>query len=357
MPANKNKYQLLIKSLALVNSSLDLEDILAGLIRISQQITKTRAASVLLVDEKKKKLQFVAATGRKSEEIRKIYLRPGEGIAGYVYQHGRTKIVQNAYQEKRFSPRADRLIGFYTRNLVAIPIKLGKKIIGVLEVLNKKGKFTPTDIYFLKTIASSAALSIHKAKLYQNLNELFLESIQALARAIEAKDPYTRGHSERVRLYSLAIGKRLGLNKKQLRYLEIAALLHDIGKIGIAEEILRKETPLLPSEYGEIKKHPGIGTEILKGIKELLPILPAVLHHQEKFDGTGYPSGLRDKKIPLLARIIAVADAFDAMISDRPYRKGLTPQEAIAEIKKCSGTQFDPRCVRAFVSVYEQGPK
>ena len=352
-----NKFQLLIKSLSLVNSSLDLQVVLDRLIRVAQQLTGARAASVLLVDEARKNLQFVAATGKKSEEVKKIYLRPKEGIAGYVYHSGRPKVVQDVAREKSFSPRTDRLSGFHTRNLLAVPIKLDKKIIGVLEVLNKSGAFTVSDIYLLKTIASSAALSIHKARLYQNLRELFLAAIQALARAIEAKDPYTRGHSERIRRYSLAIGRVLGLNEKQLEYLEIAALLHDIGKIGIAEEILQKKTPLLSSEYEEIKKHPVIGTAILKDIKEMSPALGGILHHQERFDGSGYPAGLKGKDIPLLARIIAVADAFDAMTSDRPYRQGLAPEKAVAEIKRCSGTQFDPRCVAAFVKFYERDLK
>jgi HD-GYP domain-containing protein (c-di-GMP phosphodiesterase class II) len=153
----------------------------------------------------------------------------------------------------------------------------------------------------------------------------------------------------------MVIGMEMGLPGKSAKELEITALLHDIGKIGVSETVLRKAGKLDDSEFAEIKKHPGIGAEILSSIKQLSTSIMGVRHHQERFDGRGYPSGLKGRGIPLFGRIIAVADTFDAMTSNRPYRDRLSDETALAEIKRCSGTQFDPACVEAFISGYTKG--
>jgi HD-GYP domain-containing protein (c-di-GMP phosphodiesterase class II) len=195
-------------------------------------------------------------------------------------------------------------------------------------------------------------MAINKAKLYKDLNDLFLSTIKAIANAIEAKDPYTRGHSDRIRTFSLLIAKELGLQEQEIKDLEIAALLHDVGKIGVPEALLRKRSALTPEENEEMMKHPVIGADILFSIKQLQSAIPGIRHHQERYDGKGYPDGLSGEDIPLLARIIAVADTFDAMTSDRPYRKALQDQEALKELEHCSGVQFDEKCVRAFIIGY-----
>lgn len=181
------------------------------------------------------------------------------------------------------------------------------------------------------------------------LQQYYLNTIKSLARALEAKDPYARGHSERVTQYAIAIAKRLGFSEKEISLLEDLCILHDIGKIGVPEKILAKPTSLSEEEWQVIKKHPEIGEEILKPIEFLKPGLSIVLDHHERPDGKGYPQGLKGDEIPLLASIVSVADAFDAMTSDRPYRKAFSKDEATAIIEENTGTQFDSRVVEAFL--------
>lgn len=186
-------------------------------------------------------------------------------------------------------------------------------------------------------------------ELIKNLQELIYNTVSAIASALEAKDPYTYGHSYRVTYYSIKIGEQLGLEKRMLSFLEFASLLHDIGKIGIPEEILHKPSSLSDEEFKIIRKHPEIGGNILESLKNIKTIIDCVVHHHERFDGKGYPEGLEGEKINIVAKILAVADTYDAMTSDRPYRKGMSHETAIKEIKKQSGLQFDPEVVEAFL--------
>ncbi|TDA70561.1 MAG: HD-GYP domain-containing protein [Clostridia bacterium] len=184
--------------------------------------------------------------------------------------------------------------------------------------------------------------------------ELFVSILKAMMAAVEAKDTYTRGHSERVTGYALAIGRELGLGETEIRSLFCAAILHDIGKIGVPGELLRKPGPLDPQEYEIVKSHPALGASMLEGIEFLRDLLPVIAHHHEWYNGKGYPDGLAGKDIPLGARIIAVADAYDAMISERPYRCVRSPAQAKDELNRCRGTQFDPELVDAFLRVLER---
>lgn len=186
---------------------------------------------------------------------------------------------------------------------------------------------------------------------YKELKEIYNGLIFSLIYAIEAKSPWTKGHSDRVRNYALAIAKELGFGEQDMETIKTAALLHDIGKIGTYEVILDKPGKLTDEEFALIKKHPAKGEEILKPIKHLGKILPIIRHHHERIDGKGYPDGLKGDEIPLCARILHVADSFDSMTADRPYRKSPGIEYAISEFKKYSGTQFDPKVVEAFLRV------
>lgn len=186
---------------------------------------------------------------------------------------------------------------------------------------------------------------------YDKLEKAYLDSIETLRFTVEAKDPYTRGHSDRVSKYSVLIGKHLGLSETDLKTLEIGGLFHDIGKIGIPDSILLKEAKLTDDEYSEIKNHPSIGAHILCNAAIFQDIIPIVKHHHERFDGTGYPSKLKGENIPLLARIASIADTFDAMTSRRTYRDPLGIDVVKAEIERCSGTQFDPEIAKVFLDI------
>lgn len=184
----------------------------------------------------------------------------------------------------------------------------------------------------------------------QNNLELFAGLLRGLLAAVEAKDTYTKGHSERVARHALAIGQALGLSPEELRALFCAAILHDIGKIAIPCEVLRKPGPLDDEQYALVKTHAARGAEMLEGIPGLTEIVPVIYHHHEWYDGRGYPDGIAGEQIPLASRIIAVADAYDAMVSERPYRPPLGPHAAVDELKRASGTQFDPAVVAAFLN-------
>ena len=216
-------------------------------------------------------------------------------------------------------------------------------------------------------LVESALKSIKQMNTIKNINEnlektnkrleqAYLESIQTLRYTVEAKDTYTRGHSDRVSEYSILIGEKMGLSENDIQTLMVGGIFHDIGKIGISDSILLKETKLTDSEYNEIKKHPSIGKNILSNTKIFQNLIPIVYYHHERFDGTGYPEGLSGDEIPLLARIVSVADAFDAMTSKRSYRNDLSIPEAIEELKRCSGSQFDPNITKVFLDILNYEP-
>lgn len=186
---------------------------------------------------------------------------------------------------------------------------------------------------------------------YEKLERAYLESVQTLRYTVEAKDPYTRGHSDRVSAYSVLIGKYLNLSDEDLKTLEVGGLFHDIGKIGIPDSILLKESKLTDDEYSEIKNHPSIGAHILCNAAIFQDIIPVVKHHHERYDGHGYPGQLKGEDIPYMARIAAVADTFDAMTSKRTYRDPLPLEVVTAEIERCSGTQFDPEIAKVFLDI------
>ena len=189
----------------------------------------------------------------------------------------------------------------------------------------------------------------------RELEDLFVDALLSLANAVEARDDYTGNHVGRVARRAVATGREMGITGDELRHLWVGALLHDIGKIAVPDDILRKPARLTDDEYEVMKRHPEIGAAIMSRSAFLQPALPAVLHHQERWDGTGYPAGLRGEEISLQGRIIAVVDTFDAIVSSRPYRAGRSPEVALAEIERCSGSQFDPAVVEAFRRALAKG--
>lgn len=197
-------------------------------------------------------------------------------------------------------------------------------------------------------------LAASRVQILQDLSELFYKTIKSIAHALDAKDEYTHGHSMRVTLYSLALAKKLDLSDALLEEIETAGLLHDIGKIAIPEKILLKPGKLTPEEYEIIKTHPELGEQFVGGIEKLKIISNWLKSHHEKYDGTGYPDGLKGDEIPISSRIISIADTYDAMTSDRSYRPAQTHESAIEEIKNCSGTQFDPHLADIFISIKDE---
>jgi len=247
----------------------------------------------------------------------------------------------------------------YQRDLMAV-LLLGQKIDGE--------KFDQDELDFFSALASNAAMAMRNAQLFEKLKEhadkkhdLFIRMTNTLGAAIEAKDQYTKGHSEGVTKYAVAIARYMvdemnyDFDEKFFEDLYIAGILHDIGKIGVPESILNKPTGLTPEEYALIKRHPVDGVAILKDLPELEESLKGIRHHHERVDGEGYPDGLKGDDIPLIASIIAVADSFDAMTTQRPYRTPFSSEEAIEEVKRHRGSQFHPSAADALAGLYEKG--
>jgi len=255
------------------------------------------------------------------------------------------------------------------KNIIAVPLyskekaeshfagrtQSGNYVMGLMIAINRIGKqdFDSTDVKLFNSVASGCAVFIENGRLFKDLKELFIGSLKALTSSIDAKDKYTRGHSERVAFISRWIAERLSeqeqLNEEQIHIVYLAGLLHDIGKIGIEEAVLRKNGKLTEKEFSRIKQHPSIGAGILHEIKQMRDIVPGVLCHHERVDGKGYPGGLVGEQIPLTGKIVGLADSFDAMTSKRTYRDAMTVEQALAEIEKELGAQFDRKVGRAFL--------
>ena len=240
-------------------------------------------------------------------------------------------------------------------NILAVPLNGSDSVIGLMVATNilDKPDFDSTDIKLFNTVAHQCAVFMENGRLFGDLKELFVGALKALTNSIDAKDQYTRGHSERVAFISRWIAERMAetqtLDEEQIHKIYLAGLLHDVGKIGVNEAVLRKKGKLTEEELARIKAHPQIGASILSEIKQMREIVPGVLCHHERIDGNGYPKGLTGDQIPLIGKIIALADAFDAMTSRRVYREALSIKRAIAEIKKGIGSQFDPEVAGVFI--------
>lgn len=241
-------------------------------------------------------------------------------------------------------------------SLVSIPLSYQGKVPAVLSLFKRADNvsYSQSDIELISILSGQAAIAIENAKLFDQLERSHFESMKALAQAIEAKDLYTRGHCDRMVDYALAIADRLGLSPEEKKHLGYGAALHDIGKIGIHELILNKSGKLTDKEYEIMKAHPMLGAEIIKGVDFLSPVVPMIYYHQERYDGKGYPEGLSGEQIPIGARIIAILDTFDAMTSDRPYRKALPMEVAFAELRRCTGSQFDPTIVETLIKIIQE---
>ncbi|MBA7468127.1 hypothetical protein ES707_03368 [subsurface metagenome] len=331
-------------------------DRLAKLIVINAtRLLRTEMGSLMLIDKETNTLEIVAARGLPEELVKNIHIPIGKGIAGKVAEEGEPILCENIETDKRFLRESNEK--YTSKSFVSVPLKVKNRVIGVLNVNNKesKQKFDEKDLRLINILADQSARTIENAELYKHMQETYLGTIQTLARAIDAKDPHTRGHSDRVTRYAVKIAKEMNLSESAVRNIEYSALIHDIGKIGIQEAILTKKGKLTGTEYEIVKMHPLIGESIITPVKFLNGIAPLILYHHEHFDGKGYLEGLRGEAIPLGARIISVADAFDAMTSDRPYRKALTKEEARKELEKESGKRFDPQVIKAFLRLRDKG--
>lgn len=330
-----------------LNSSLDVPETLRQVLDRACDLLEATNASVMLLEPDGRHLRIRVARGLPDEVIQETRVRLGERISGRVAQEGLPISLPGGVdaQGEEIAPS------------LSVPLKADNKVVGVLNVRGRPHaeEFTRDDVDLATRLASISAAALENAELHDELQQLLIDSITALANAIDARDPYTRGHSERVTEYSVMLGEKMGFAPDEIERLRYAALLHDIGKIRIPDHILNKPGRLDDTEYEEMKRHPVYGVGIMLPVRAFRPLLPYMLHHHERFDGMGYPDRKMADEIPLAARIICVADCFDAMTSDRPYRKGLAVEVAIEELQKNKGTQFDPEVVELMLGLIAEG--
>jgi len=352
---------------ALLNSSLDPEVVREKALEATCKLIRCETASLFLVDSAKAELYWETALGEVGKELKKSIRLPidNQSIAGYVAMSGESLVINDVPNDPRHFKKAASKGGFRSLSMICVPLRARDQVIGVLQALNKLPSipakasrhewpdFFEEDRKILETLSHQVAIAVENSRLYTGLKKGFFETVEALAEAIEKKDHYTGGHTKRVVHYSMCIAKYLDLTQEQLERIRLGAILHDVGKIGIEDHILKKNAPLEKDEWVVMQTHPELGYDIMSRVEGLKDVMGGMRYHHERWDGKGYPLGLKGEEIPLLARIIAVADTFDAMVSTRPYRKGLEPVIAYDEIVKNKGTQFDPRVVEAFVQAFK----
>ena len=351
-----DRLSVLYKLGLVINSTMEPERLFGLLLRRTMDALKARVGYILLREEDGQSLRIGAALGIPGNQATglRIGLQPG-GVSHWVVENRQPLLIRSIEEAEEFS-RVSRL-GFTRETVICAPLVTQNVVIGTLTMANREDgtRFSANDLELLSTIAAQASVAINNAHLYEEQQITYLNTVQALVSAVEAKDAYTRGHSERVTRFSLALAKALRLSPEVVKHLEQAAILHDIGKIGIEGSLLHKKQSLSTEEVDLLHQHPLIGVRILEPIRFLKGVRDIIGQHHERFDGKGYPLGLKGKGILIEARILAVADTFDAMTSDRPYRQARGLSAALQEIQSQAGTQFDPEVVAAFVQLFQSG--
>ena len=342
-----SKVLSLLDTVLLSNSKEEIEEII--LRQIFDLFDDTCTVAIGWIDDFEDNVLTVKYLNGKDDNvnIRRLVER---GIMKYVLTTGEEYVVRDVFKDHIYVKSNDT-----SRSAVALPLKSEKGIVGVMEIdRSTPDAFTEDDLRVLRIFVRIVSIVVQRMKYYKDLKNTLLDTIEALSYAIELKDPYTNGHSRRVANYAMAIARAMGLPRDRIETIEIAALLHDIGKIGIRGSVLNKPSRLTRDEYEEIMKHPILGEELVKRIRNFKHIATIIRHHHEFYGGGGYPDGLKGEEIPLESRIIAIADAFDAMTSDRPYRKALSVDRALEILEKDERKQWDPKIVKIAIRVFKE---
>jgi HD-GYP domain-containing protein (c-di-GMP phosphodiesterase class II) len=286
------------------------------------------------------------------QQLKRLHISRQSGIAGWIARNGKPLIVNDAAKNANFYKLIDNATGFKTRSIIGVPIMINEKVIGVIEVLNKADgtDFTRQDLKTMMDVAATTAMTLENVRMNADLLNSYKVTVRALVSLADAKETSGGGHSRRVSEYALIGAREISLSKEEKQNIEYAAILHDIGKLSIPDSILNKPDNLTNEEWEMIKKHPTTGYNLLIGIPFLKEASKFILYHHERYDGKGYPQGLKAETIPLGARLISVADAFDNMTIAHAYRKALSQQQAFTELCKHARSQFCPVAVKAFNS-------
>lgn len=349
-PPEQDQWRLLLEVGRDFNSTLEFEEVLNNVMDRVVEVFGAERGCLFLKDEEQQ-IGLVCARGIDRHAIDHEDFATSRSVLEQVMQTGEPLLTSNAAKDPRFN--AFGSVSLYAlRSIMAVPILFRGETRGLIYVDNRihAGAFHEQQVQLLTMIAQQAAGAIENARLYETRKQIIL----VLANAIEAKDLYTRGHIERVCNISVDLGKELGLPPADLHDLEVASFLHDAGKIGVPDAVLQKAGKLNNEEREAMERHAALGEALVLPIDIPLRVKKAIRQHQERYDGQGYPDRLRGEEIHLFARIIAVADTWDAMTSDRVYRKALERQAALAELRQAAGQQLDPSIVEAFLSLQER---
>jgi response regulator RpfG family c-di-GMP phosphodiesterase len=333
-----------------VGGTIELKKLLGLTLEAALKQFESHLAAVLMWDEKRNRFQLSEIRAKNELPFQTLALDPIGPEVIYL----KPQIISTPDEIKKVFPLPEQ---FRVASLISYPL-LGKgRIMGLLYLIRDDTipPYSSGELESLSILAGRAAAALENSRLYQQLEDAYLSTINALANAVEARDVYTKGHTERVCYLAETLARQLGWSDEQLSHVRMGSILHDIGKIGVPDSILNKPKPLTPAEFEVMKLHPQMGVKILEGIGFLEPALPYVLYHHERYDGKGYPIGLSGEDVPLEGRLMAVVDTFDAITSDRPYRKNLGYQKAIQELIDFSGTQFDPQVAQAMIVAWRQG--
>jgi len=358
-----NDLGLLLDTSTAISSTLDLDQILET---VAQQITTSLVATfcrITLLDAAGENLVIHAASPIRDREAEDGFDRrcPLDIVPWHrrVIETGQPVVLRQDMPELALSDEERRMaLTEEVKSVALIPLIVGERVLGVISMGEERSwersPFNPEKVALCQSIATQAAVAIENARLYEELQQSFVQTIAALAAAVDAKDPYTGGHSQRTTELAAALARKLGLDDKEIQLLRYACLLHDMGKIGISEEILLKPGPLNAGEWEVVRRHPALGANIVKKVALLQKLVPIIMHHHEHYDGQGYPSGLRGEDIPLKARILAVADAYEAMTSDRAYRPAMRVQQALTTLQQGAGEQWDDKVVDALCRIIRE---
>jgi len=348
-----------------ITSIREERDLLGFVLQAAMERVDAGRGSLMITTPDGRALEVAVSVGLPEEGARQI-MQLGTGISGLVARTARPLLVEDIHRDPELSDMSRRL---QSPSFISVPLeqkvrsssdRLGDMphVLGVLNLTNKKGGacFTDADLKMLSIVSNHAAAALENVRLLKSVEDAHLATLQSMALILEAKDAYTHGHSQRVRNYSVWAARHLGMSEQDIDILRLGAALHDVGKVGVKDGILNKEGEPTPEEWDMIRRHPVTGYEVLSPVRLLKPEhLQLVRGHHERMDGTGYPDGLKGDQISPVTRVIVVADAFDAMSSNRAYRTALSPNEIIAQLKRHSGTQFDPQVARAFIDLVESG--
>jgi response regulator RpfG family c-di-GMP phosphodiesterase len=348
----------------LLNSLDSLDAVLKSIVEFVADFMVSERVSIMLLDGKGDCLKVAMAVGLEEEIVRDTRVQRGEAIAGKVLESGKALRIDDISSIKAEVEQFSKYRAFISFPLMQAPLKSQMNALGIINVTNRFGDqpYTDLDLRNFDFIADTASVAINNQIKGIKLQESYFATMKSLALALDAKDRYTAGHSESVQRYSVLIARQLGLSQTEIVTIERAGALHDIGKIGIPDGIINKPGRLTSEEFDKIKEHPVIGEQMILPIPFLDSARGIIRHHHERFDGRGYPDAIRGNEIELGARIMAVADTFDAMTSDRSYRSASSIEEARTELNRCRDSQFDPDVAEAFEQIlekecYERGEK